>query len=256
MEGGEKVEVWSQLFLLETCTVGFPGISLQGEYVSCMIVLCLIHASCRCSDVDIRALRGHALFPEDLRMAFALLKLFPLWRWMLQREPCLAAVCQRSWRAARASWPCSEQQAWLLWAQWEACHPGCSLPAPGAVILLWMKERPLSSPLRFATWVHCGNWWPLSLPIPCCRGEVMDSLHPAHVHRGKHPRFVCVWGRCLSTNQNCSSTQSCLEGGWGHWVDCGRSRLCSPRASAYVRVWLSRYACTNSAPGMLSLREQ
>lgn len=43
-----------------------------------------------------RGIGGYAQFPGELRMAFALLKLFPLWRWMLQVEPCLAAVCQRS----------------------------------------------------------------------------------------------------------------------------------------------------------------
>lgn len=136
----------------EHVPAGSPSISLQGEYVSCMIVLCLRHASCRCPGVDIRALGGlcpvlwgaeNDIFPFK---ALSFVEVDAV-RWSLAWPLSLRGHSEKQGimprlRAAGVTAVSTVRStpSWL--------PPPCSLQV---LLCCCGQERSLSSPLRFAT---------------------------------------------------------------------------------------------------------
>lgn len=112
-------------------------------------------------------------------MTSVLLKLFPLWRWTLSRGALLWPLFIRGHREQhRASCACSEQQAWLLWRQWEA--PSWAAPfLLQELLFCWGRKRgsfllPWDLPNEFT--VGTGSF---SITLAC----ILCTLKPVHFGR-------------------------------------------------------------------------
>lgn len=125
---------------------GFPGIYLQGGYVSYMIVLHLIQAFCRCIGVDIKALgaMSSSRGAENGICPFKALSFVAVDA--VRQSLALAAVCQRTQRAAPGI-VCTLRAAGVIAGRTvRSAVLGRSPAAPGAVICCGRKRCPFPPP--------------------------------------------------------------------------------------------------------------